>query len=405
MSSVLRLENACIGGVQVDVTAVDGIIAAIEPTRATPRPTDAEVLDLAGRVVMPPLVNGHAHLDKTFWTLPWRPHRSGRSVKERVAQERAIRAEETTPQAPRAAALGARMAEEGVGYVRSHVDIDTLVGLSGLEAVLEARAELAGVIQIQIVAFPQSGILADPGVRELMAEAMIMGADVVGGLDPFGFDGDTKAHLDVVFALAEKHSAPVDIHLHDTGRAGLDQIDQICARTRALSMQGRVTVSHAYALGSVPTGEILSTVGRLAEADVAIMTDGPVGTTPPLRVLRAAGVSVFSGSDGIRDAWSPYGAPGMIPIATQVAYQSGFRDDIDLEAVANVVTYGGARVLELPHYGIEVGHRADLVVFDAMAVAEIVATSLSPELVLRAGRVLHPRRADPLLMAEAEVTP
>lgn len=385
---MLRLENACLDGVTVDITAVDGIIAAIDPAGVTSRPVDAEILELAGRVVTPLLVNGHAHLDKTFWTLPWRPHRSGRSIKKRVARERAIRAEETTPQAPRSTALGAQMAQAGVGYVRSHVDIDTLVGLSGLEAVLEARAGLADALEIQIVAFPQSGILADPGVAELMAEAMMSGADVVGGLDPFGFDDNIDAHLDIVFALAEKHSAPVDIHLHDAGRAGLHQIEEICARTRALGMQGHVAVSHAYALGSLPTHRIRQTVERIAEAGVAIMTDGPVGTTPPVQLLRDAGVTVFSGSDGIRDAWSPYGVPGMTSIATQLAYQSDFRDDVDLEAVLDIVTHCGARALELVHYGIEIGHRADLVVFDTVASAEVVAASLSPALVLRNGRAL-----------------
>lgn len=384
MTEILR--NVVLNGSAADLTVDDGIVAAIDPAGAAPARAGAVETDLGGRVVLPPLVNGHAHLDKTFWGLPWREHRRGWTVQERVAHERDIRRTETEPQAPRSVALAREMARAGVGIIRSHVDIDTLVGLGGLDAVLTAQQELGDDAHLQIVAFPQSGILADPGVADLMREALASGADVVGGLDPFGFDGDVQAHLDVVFGLAAAYDAGIDIHLHDSGRPGLDQIEEICARTEALGMQGRVAVSHAYALGSVPHDDMRHTADRLAQARVAIMTNGPVGTTPPVRLLRDAGVTVFTGSDGIRDAWTPYGAPSMTPIARQLAYQSEYFDDDHLETIADVVTYGGAAALGVERYGIAPGAPADLVVFDAGTLAEVVATAAPATLVLRAGR-------------------
>jgi cytosine deaminase len=381
-----RLRNGRLDGALVDVTISDGVIVGIDPADAIPAPAGMTITYLDGRVVMPPTVNGHAHLDKTFWGSPWRAHRPGRSVHERIAHERAIRAEESVPQLPRALALGRAMARAGVGAIRTHVDIDSLVRLDGLEAVLAAREALADAVEIQIVAFPQSGVLADTGVVDLMEAAITSGADLVGGLDPVGIDSDMSAHLDIIFRLAEKHGVGLDIHLHDTGHPGLKEIEEICVRTIALGAQGRVAISHAFALGSVPISEMQSTADILAEAGVSVMTNGPVGTTPPVRALRAAGVTVFTGSDGIRDAWSPYGSPSMTAVARQLSYQSEFYEDIDLETVADITTQGGATALGLRDYGIRRGGPADLVVFEASTVAEVIASAAPANLVLRAGR-------------------
>jgi cytosine deaminase len=386
MTDYLLLRNARVGGALRHIHCRDGVILAIDTDDSREVPESAVVLDLAGRVVLPPFVNGHAHLDKTFWSMPWQKHLPGTSIRQCVDRERSIRAAMTEPQWPRALALAQRMVAAGVGVIRSHVDVDTLVGVTGVEALVAVRERLAGLVDMQLVAFPQSGILADRGVAELLDEALGGGVDVIGGLDPLGIDGNVEAHLDVVFGLAGKHGAPVDIHLHDTGPEGLDEIRQICDRTIALGMQDAVTISHAYALGAEHLDAVRPVIDRLAEAGVSIMTDGPVGMTPPVRLLHEAGVVVLSGSDGIRDAWSPYGVPQMGPIATQLAYQSKMYDDDDFELVADVVTIHGSRVVGIAGHGLEPGCRADLNVLDATAVAEVVAEAISPSLVLRGGR-------------------
>jgi cytosine deaminase len=385
-STVYR--NARVDGTLVDLTCSGGRIDSVTPSGPAPVGAPAGV-DLEGRVVLPPFANGHAHLDKTFWTLPWRPHVPGGSIRDRIDRERTIRADGLLPDGSRALALARGMLEAGVGVIRSHVDVDTLVRLGGLEAVDSVRRELGGLVDLQIVAFPQSGILKDPGVADLMAEALSAGADVVGGLDPLSIDDDVDGHLDVVFDLAERFSAPVDIHLHDGGPEGMAEIAAIVDRTAALGLRGRVTVSHAYTLGTAPTDDVRRLAERLAEWDVAIMTDGPVGTTPPVRLLHDAGVTVMSGSDGIRDAWTPYGVPGMSPIAKQLAYQSKFYEDADLELVARIVTAHGARVLGVEGHGLAPGSRADFVVLDAGAVAEVVAEGILPSVVVRAGGIVQ----------------
>jgi len=202
--SLLLLNGSLPDGSRADLTISDGCIASVSPASvvtfdapgvSSPRfaaslqegtASELAAIDLEGRLVLPALVNGHAHLDKTFAGSPWQPHRPGATVRERVAAERAIRDELTDSVAERASALAAAMIEFGTGTVRTHVDIDTAVGLSSLDALLELREELRDVLRVQIVAFPQSGILASPGVGRLLAEALAAGADVVGGARPGG---------------------------------------------------------------------------------------------------------------------------------------------------------------------------------------------------------------------------
>ncbi|TGT11478.1 metal-dependent hydrolase, partial [Mesorhizobium sp. M8A.F.Ca.ET.213.01.1.1] len=145
------------------------------------------------------------------------------------------------------------------------------------------------------VAFPQSGILSSPGTPEFLDEALRLGCDLVGGLDPASFDRDVKAHLDVVFGLAGKHGVGVDIHLHDGGTLGLFEIEEIAARTTALGMQGKVAVSHAYALGDISADALARAGEMLAASGVAIMTNAPGNHPfPPVAALRKAGVTVFA---------------------------------------------------------------------------------------------------------------
>lgn len=414
MYDSLTLANAQLpDGTHADIRVEKGVISGIFPAdlrqvRAA-KASDLEILalddwvaggatsgmpriDALGQLVLPALVNGHAHLDKTFIGAGWQPHRTGFGVPARVSAERAIRANLQLDVQDRARALADEMIRFGTGTVRSHVDIDTELGLSSLRSVLALREQLEHRMAVQIVAFPQSGILADPGVADLLDAALSEGADVIGGLDPFGFDGDAEGHLAVVFALAEKHGAGIDIHLHDLGDAAVRQLAQIAERTRVLGFGGTVTVSHAYGLGSIPLADARRIGASLAAAGVAVMTNGPAGPMPPVLALRDEGVVVFSGSDNIRDAWWPYGDGDMLSVARTVAYQSNFRTDDELAVALDLVTDAAATALGLADHGLRVGATADLVLLDVDGAAQAVADPPQHRTVIHHGRLVSSSR-------------
>jgi cytosine deaminase len=267
--------------------------------------------------------------------------------------------------------------------------VDGSVGLTSLETILRVREDYRNIIDIQLVAFPQNGILKSPGTPELMDEAVGMGADLVGGLDPLSFDRDIKGHLDVVFGIAERRGVDVDIHLHDAGTMGAMTIEEICDRTTALGMQGHVAVSHAYGLGDLGLDAAKKIAALIARSGVSIMTNAPGNHNfPPVALLRSAGVTVFSGSDNIRDSWWPFGDGDMLRRAEIIAYRSGFYTDPELAAAFDVVTSGGARALGLEGYGIAVGAKADFVTLGADHVPEAVVAVPKSRRVFKAGRLV-----------------
>ncbi|WP_251076450.1 amidohydrolase [Streptomyces benahoarensis] len=328
--------------------------------------------------------------DKTLLGAPWQPHRATATLREQIANERELRATIGVPVADRATALAARMVSLGTGHVRSHVDVDPDVRLDALHALLGAREAFRDRLGIQLVAFPQSGVVGSPGVADLLDAALAEGADLIGGLDPAGFDGDVDGQLDVVFRLAERHGAGIDIHLHDGGETGTAQLRAIAERTAALGLGGTVTVSHAYALGQVDGPELDRTAAALAAAGVAIMTNGPRATMPPVLRLRDHGVRVFAGSDNIRDSWWPYGTADMLERATIIGLQGGLMTDEELHTAASLIIDEAAAALGLTGYELAPGDRADLVVIAADGVPEAVAAHPERLLVLHGGQVFGP---------------
>jgi cytosine/creatinine deaminase len=373
-----------------DITVAAGCIHAITPAGST-IPQTTTICDIAGALLVPSFVEGHIHLDTSFYGDKWIPHKpctDGFNVHERIA----FQAENLAVAAPmqeRARNQLDLCISNGTLQMRSHVMVDGSVGLKSLETILEVREAYKGIIDIQLVAFPQFGILKSPGTPEYLDEAIVMGADLVGGLDPLSFDRDIKGHLDVVFGIAERRGVDVDIHLHDAGTLGAMTIEDICARTVALGLQGHVAVSHAYGLGDLAMDAAKKIADRIAKSGVSIMTNAPGHHNfPPVALLRAAGVNVFSGSDNIRDSWWPFGDGDMLRRAEIIAYRSGFYTDLELAAAFDVVTQGGAKALRLDGYGITVGAKADFVTLDATLVAEAVVAVPKPRKVFKEGKLV-----------------
>ena len=383
------LANATLAdGRRADVRIAGGRIAAIDDAQATSS-VGAEAIDLGGALLVPGMVDGHIHLDKTLLGLPFQPHRPGDTVAERIAREKELRRELRYTVEDRAKHLIDQIVAYGTTALRSHVDVDSEVGLSGLHALLRVRETARDLVDIQIVAFPQSGILADPGVKDLLDQAICDGADLVGGLDPAGIDDDVTGHLEAIFGIAERRGVGLDIHLHDPGPLGCFELRQIAARTLANGLEGRVAVSHAFALGAVDDTEFGRTAEALARADVAIMTNGPGPVPmPPVKRLVAASVRVFAGSDNIRDAWSPYGDGDMLARAMLIGYRQGFLADADVRLAFALGNSRGAQVLGRADHGLRVGAAADLVAIPAGSIPEAVASHPPRAMVMKRGRIV-----------------
>ncbi|WP_172331432.1 amidohydrolase [Mangrovicoccus sp. HB161399] len=383
MAERLVLSGAVLpDGTAADIVIADGRIAQL----AAPGTAAGPAEDCTGMAALPGLADAHIHLDKTLWGLPFEAHARGGTVAERIAFERSRRPS-LPPVFGRGLALARHVAALGTTQVRSHVDIDTQSGLSGLFDLLRLREAVRDLVDIQIVAFPQSGILRDPGTAELLDAALREGADLVGGLDPSAIDGDAAGHLDIVFGLAERHGKGIDIHLHEPGAAGLGALADIARRTGAAAMQGRVAVSHAFALGHPAAGPA---VDALARAGVAIVTNGPPRAVamPPVAALQAAGVLVAAGSDNIRDLWSPHGNGDMLQRAGMIAYMQGLCAPEELELALALATSHGAALCGSDGGRIAPGGAADMVLVAAGSAAEALVSAPPRRMVIKRGRII-----------------
>src|SRR4051812_24536478 len=226
MTTLLLREVRPLVGPLTNMALQDGRIAG-----AGPVPEDAVVVEGRGRLLLPGLVEAHTHLDKSLLGLPWYRNEVGPRLIDKIENERKDR--KTLPIDPRRQSeLQARLSvSHGSTFIRSHVDVDTECGVAGIEGVMARREALAGIVDIDLVAFPQSGMLVRPGTLELLEQALRLGAETVGGLDPCAIDRDPKGHVDTVFGLADKFGCGVDIHLHEPGEMGAFSMELIIERT------------------------------------------------------------------------------------------------------------------------------------------------------------------------------
>ncbi len=372
-------------GESCDILIKDGKIAGFGTFEAEP---GMAVEDGGGAIAVPGLIDAHTHLDKTTWGMPWHVNNRAAILRERIDFERESRLEIGIDPHRQSMRHAIGLAANGGTHVRSHVDIDPTHGLSLVEGVWETREKLKGIIDIEIVAFPQSGVMVMPGTVELLDEALRQGCEVLGGIDPCGIDRDPKGQLDILFALAVKHGVPIDIHLHEAADLGAFTMELIFERIRANGMEGKVAISHAFALGMNDYLRVGKLIDEIARLDVAILTTGaPSANVPSIMRLKDAGVRVAGGCDGIRDTWGPWGQPDMLDRAKVIGMKNGLRSDIELAHVLHVVSQGGADVMRLEGYGLQVGCNADLTLLAGETLAHAVVDIAPRPLVLKAGQV------------------
>ncbi|HGL4258479.1 amidohydrolase family protein [Burkholderia dolosa] len=352
-------------------------------------PAGCTIEDGAGALALPGLVEGHTHLDKTHWGMPWYRNAVGPSLVDRIDNERRYRATSGHDAGAASLALARAFVTAGTTRIRTHVDIDTDAGLRHLHGVLATRDALRGQVDIQIVAFPQSGVLQRPGTDALLSDALRAGADLLGGIDPCAIERDPVKAVDVLFAIAERHGCGLDIHLHERASMGVFSLDLILQRTAALGMQGKVTISHGFCIGDLAERERDALLARMAELRVAIVTTAPASVpVPPVAACRAAGVTVIGGNDGVRDTWTPYGSPDMLERAMLIGMRNDFRRDDALELALDCVTHGAALGCGFADYGLEPGSRADVVLVDAATHAEAVVARPVRTLVVSSGKIV-----------------
>jgi cytosine/creatinine deaminase len=389
------------GGEASDVVLRDGKVLEIVAHGTASRPEGAEVLRGEGRLLLPSFSDVHVHLDSTRIGLPFREHTGSPGIWPMVLNDRENWRDAELSAAERATLTLGRMIERGVTRVRSYAQIDVDCGLERFHAVQAAAEAHRDRCEVQIIAFPQAGLLREEGTVPLIDQALREGADWIGGIDPCTLDRDPKGHLDVVFGLAEKHQVPIDVHLHEPGHLGVFSTDLIMERVRALGMQGKLTMSHSYELGSVDEATTRRLVEEFAELDVSMATVAPAQQRGlPLPDLASHGVRVGLGEDGQRDYWSPYGNADMLDRTWQLAFTHQFRADELIEHCAAVATVGGASIMDpgaprlrsvADRPGISPGAPAELVLLEGETVASAVMDRLPGRTVIHRGEVVADR--------------
>ncbi|WP_328885002.1 amidohydrolase family protein [Streptomyces sp. NBC_00316] len=385
------------GGRRSDVELSGDRIEAIRPHDPAAQPA-GEVVEGRGRLLLPSFSDVHVHLDSTRIGLPFRPHTGGPGVWTMMLNDRQNWRTAEVPLMERVAGTLERMIARGTTRVRSYAQVDVDCKLEKFDAVVAAKEKFAGQADVQIMTFPQAGILREKGTVDYLEASLKAGAQVIGGIDPCSLDRDPKGHLDVVFGLAEKYQVEVDIHLHEPGHLGVFSTDLVVERTRALGMQGKVTMSHAYELGSVSDSESRRIIDDFAELDIAMATVAPPSRGQlSLVALTEAGVRVGLGEDGQRDYWSPYGNCDMLDRTWQLAFTNNFRRDDLIEMSLAVATVGGASIMShdvarlsgvADRPGLAVGDRADLLLVDGETPASAVMDRGTDRTVLHDGVVV-----------------
>lgn len=397
-------------GALVDIAISGGRISAIGTAGAAP-----EEIACSGRVVIPGLIEPHLHLDKALLDRE-RPNLEG-TLAAAIKITGELKAA-FTPEGvrDRARQVLDHAIANGTTAVRAHPDVDPIVGLLSLDVMLELREEYAGMLDLQVVAFPQEGIIKAPGTAELLREALRRGADVAGGCSYNENDlADCRAHVDFVFELAAEHGAPVDIHADFADSASDPRFalaEYIAEVTTRMGMAGKVALGHMTSLAGRPPAERSEVMARLAEAGVAVVplpaTDmhlGGRGDTinarrgiAPVRELWAAGVTTAYSSNNVRNAFTPYGNADMLDIGLFLAQTSHLSGPDDLARVLDMATGQAASVIGIAdRYGLRVGCDADLVVLSACRVADILLDRPDRCYVIKRGRVVsHTSRTSEL---------
>lgn len=373
-----------------DLQVTDGRIAGMGPAGG------AADVDLRGALVVPGLVEAHLHLEKAY--LLDRMPREATSLTDAISMTRDLKATFTaTDIRDRSLRLIRSALSCGVTTIRAQVEIDDVLGLTAIGAILALREELRGVLDLQVVAFPQDGLTSQRRARTLLAEALDAGADVVGGI-PYA-DDDPAEHLDLVFDTAVRTGAPIDLHLDFSEDPAELNILGVVERTRKHGMQGRVTVGHLTSLGRVEPDRAREIADLIAEAEISVITlpmtdvylNGRSDPTTasrgltPVRLLIDAGVNVAVATNNVQNPFTPYGRGRITDAAMLLAGLCHFGSASEAETVVDMMTVNAARAVGLSDRSLTVGAPATFAAFDARGDRDLIGDADRAILVVKDG--------------------
>lgn len=380
-------------------------IAAISAQQAPAEANEGDI-DAASNLVVPPFIEPHIHLDATLTAGEPAWNMSGTLFEgiERWGERKALVTHEDTK--ARAKKTIDMLVDHGIQHVRTHVDV-TDPTLSALKSMLEVREETRHLIDLQIVAFPQEGIESFKGGRELMTEAIGMGADVVGGIPHFENTRDQGvSSIKFLMDLAERSGCLVDVHCDETDDPQSRFLEVLAEEARVREMGDRVTASHTTAMGSYDNAYCsklfrllkLSKINFVSCPTESIHLQGRFDTYPKRRGLTRvaeidrAGMNICFGQDSIVDPWYPLGNGNILRIleaGLHICHMLGYED---LQRGLDLITDNSARTLNLgERYGLEVGRPANLLVLSAPDDYEMLRTQGHALLSVRNGEVLMRR--------------
>jgi cytosine deaminase len=379
-----------------DLVIRNGVITSI--VSAGEAPADELEIDAAGNLVTESFVNTHLHLDKVF-TL--------RQLGDAALAEyqgsgmgNAMSAIETaaavkTGQDPESMLVAGRRAVAMAAYygnthIRALADVDSKAGIRGVEVLVSLRNEFAGVVDLQVVAFAQDGIIREPGTEDLLNQAMALGADVVGGIPWIEYtEADMAEHVRIVFDIAVANNAPVSMLLDDAGDPGLRTLEMMATEALRRGWEGRALAHHARAMQLYPDPYFARLLSVLAAAEVAVVSDPHTGPLHArVRDLVAAGINVSLGQDDISDAYYAYGRNNMLEVAFLGSHLLWMMADDDMEFLFDAITINPADAIGLEDHRVAVGNQANLVVLEGDSVAEALRFHSAPRAVVSHGRLV-----------------
>lgn len=366
------------------------------------------VLDLDGRLVLPGLIETHIHLDKAC--ILERCHLTEGTLAEAIAQTRMAKASFSEDDVY---ARGAQVLEkaiiQGTTHMRTHVEIDPGIGLTGFRAVQRLKRDYAWAVTLEICVFPQEGMLNNPGTERLLCQALEEGAEVLGGC-PYT-DSDPGAQIRRLFELAVRYDRDLDFHLDfDLNPEGMT-IGEVIRCTGVHGWSGRVAVGHVTKLSALPLAHLEEVARALAQAGVSVtalpstdlflgardrFNDKPRGVAP-LAHLHRCGVTCSLSTNNIGNPFTPYGDASLVRQANLLANVTQLSTERELLDCLGWVSSESARLLRLPDYGLQPGCRADFVVFDAPSPAAVIAQISPPLMGFKAGRQTFERALPRLL--------